>query len=75
MHHGLVDVLRQLRGHLAEHLTPPVIEDVCRQNGHTWRNPGEGAIRRSSQALSFGFRPFDGSASKTVQKGTGSGPR
>jgi Transposase DDE domain len=37
MDHRLVEVLRQLRGHLAEHLTPPVIEDVCRRSGHTWR--------------------------------------
>jgi Transposase DDE domain len=37
MHLRLVDILNQLRGGLAQPLAPAVIEDVCRQQGHTWR--------------------------------------
>jgi hypothetical protein len=37
MHHRLLDVLRQLRGHLAEFLTPSVLEEVCRHQGYSWR--------------------------------------
>ena len=37
MHHRLRAALGQLRGNLAIYLRPRAIEEVCRQQGHTWR--------------------------------------
>ncbi len=37
MHHRLTSILGQLRTDLSRYLQPSTIEDVCREEGHTWR--------------------------------------